>query len=71
MNYPVCGKEARAHIYYCAKCAVYLHEKCWQKRVSVGLIRKSEVKKMVAGYQGTVLTPLCGAGGPGHLHRLV
>jgi hypothetical protein len=31
---PVCGKEARTHIYYCAKCAVYVHEKCWQKHVA-------------------------------------
>ncbi len=31
MNCPVCRKEARAHIYYYAKCAVYEHEKCWQK----------------------------------------
>jgi hypothetical protein len=29
----VCGKEARAHICYCAKCAVYVHEKCWQRHV--------------------------------------
>lgn len=27
MNCPICGKEARAHIYYCAKCGVYVHEK--------------------------------------------
>jgi len=31
MNCPVCRKEARTHIYYYAKCAVYVHEKCWQK----------------------------------------
>ncbi len=35
MNYPVCRKEARAHIYYCAKCAVYVHEKYWRKHVAV------------------------------------
>ena len=34
MKCPVCGKEARAHIYYCSKCAVYVHEKCWQKHVA-------------------------------------
>jgi len=34
MKCPVCGKEARAHIYYFAKCAVYVHEKCWQKHVA-------------------------------------
>ena len=27
MKYPVCGKDARAHIYHCAKCAVYVHKK--------------------------------------------
>jgi uncharacterized membrane protein len=27
-------KEAKANIYYCAKCAVYIHEKCWQKHVA-------------------------------------
>jgi len=30
----VCGKEARTHIYYCAKGAVYVHEKCWRKNVA-------------------------------------
>jgi len=34
MKCPVCGKEARAHIYYCARCAVYVHEKCWQEHVN-------------------------------------
>jgi len=34
MNCPVCGKEARAHIDYCAKCGVYAHENCWQKHVA-------------------------------------
>ena len=34
MKCPVCGKDARAHIYYCARCAVYVHEKCWQKHVA-------------------------------------
>ena len=33
MKCHVCGKEPRAHIYYCAKCAVYVHEKCWQRHV--------------------------------------
>ena len=33
MRCPVCGKEARVRIYYCASCAVYVHEKCWQKHV--------------------------------------
>jgi len=28
MKCPVCGKDARAHIYYCARCAVYVHERC-------------------------------------------
>jgi len=27
------GKEARAHIYYRAKCAAYVHEKCWRRHV--------------------------------------
>ncbi|MFC1988958.1 hypothetical protein ACFLVW_00050 [Chloroflexota bacterium] len=34
MNYPVCGKEAKAHIYYCAKHTIYVHEKCWQKHAA-------------------------------------
>ena len=34
MNCPVCSKDARTHIYYCAKCAVYIHEKCWQEHVA-------------------------------------
>jgi len=33
MKCPVCGKDARAHIYYCARCAVYVHEKCWRKHL--------------------------------------
>jgi len=35
MKCPVCGKDARAHIYYCARCAVYVHEKCWPKHVEM------------------------------------
>jgi len=31
MNCPICHKEARVYIYHCAKCAVYVHEKCWQR----------------------------------------
>ncbi len=34
MNCPVCGKEAKAHIVHCAKCAVYVHEKCWAKHAA-------------------------------------
>ena len=34
MKCPVCGKEARVRIYCGAKCAVYEHEKCWQKHVA-------------------------------------
>ena len=30
MKCPVCGKDAGVDIYYCARCAVYVHEKCWQ-----------------------------------------
>ena len=33
MNCPVCGKEARVHIYYGAKYAVYVHTDYWQKHV--------------------------------------
>ena len=33
MKCPACGKEAGAHIYYCAKCAVYVHERCWHRYV--------------------------------------
>ncbi len=42
MNCPVCGKEVRAHIYHCAKCAVYVHEKCWQKHVAMAHKEKRE-----------------------------
>jgi uncharacterized membrane protein len=34
MKCPVCGKRIAAHVVYCAKCAVYVHEKCWQKHVA-------------------------------------
>lgn len=34
MNCPVCRKEARARLYYCAKCAVYVHTKCWEKHIA-------------------------------------
>lgn len=33
MKCPVCGKEARVHIYYCARCGVYVHEACWRRHV--------------------------------------
>jgi len=33
MKCPVCGKEARVHIYYCARCGVYVHEECWRRHV--------------------------------------
>ena len=33
MKCPVCDKEARIHIYCCAKYAVYVHEKCWRRHV--------------------------------------
>ena len=35
MSCPVCGKEAKAHIYHCTKCAIYVYEKCWQEHVAV------------------------------------
>ena len=31
MNCPVCGKEARARVYRCAKCATLVHVACWPK----------------------------------------
>jgi|DewCreStandDraft_4_1066084.scaffolds.fasta_scaffold09875_9 hypothetical protein len=31
MKCPVCGQDARTHIVYCVKDAVYVHEKCWRK----------------------------------------
>jgi len=34
MKCSVCRKEARAHIYYCARCAVYVHERCWRWHVT-------------------------------------
>lgn len=34
MNCPVCHKEARVHIYHCAKCGVYVHQACWKKHVA-------------------------------------
>jgi hypothetical protein len=33
MKCPVCGKDARAHVYYCAACGVYVHEKCWKEHM--------------------------------------
>lgn len=33
MNCPICDQEIRAHVYYCARCGVYVHEKCWEKHV--------------------------------------
>lgn len=35
MNCPVCHKKAVARLYYCARCAVYVHVACWQKHVAV------------------------------------
>ena len=35
MKCPACEKDIRAHVYYCAKCAVYVYEKCWQKHVEM------------------------------------
>lgn len=29
MKCPICGKEARTHIYHCSTCNVYVHERCW------------------------------------------
>lgn len=34
MKCPVSGKEARAHIYYCAKYPVYVNEKRWQEHIA-------------------------------------
>jgi hypothetical protein len=34
MKCPICKQDAKAHLYYCARCAVYVHEKCWQKHVA-------------------------------------
>jgi len=34
MDCPICEKEAKAHIYYCAKCATCLHEKCWPEHLA-------------------------------------
>ena len=31
MKCPICKQNAIAHLYYCARCAVYVHEKCWRK----------------------------------------
>ncbi len=30
MKCPVCKKEANTHVYHCAACGVYVHEKCWK-----------------------------------------
>ena len=35
MNCPVYGKEARAHIYYFAKCGICVREKCWPEHKAV------------------------------------
>ena len=34
MKCPIYGKEASIYVYYCARCAIYLHEKCWQKHMA-------------------------------------
>lgn len=34
MKCPVCKKDARAHIYHCARCGVYVHDKCWPKHAA-------------------------------------
>ena len=34
MKWPAFNNDARTHIYYCAKCAVYVHEKCWNEHVA-------------------------------------
>ncbi len=34
MNCPVCGKKAVVRLYYCAKCAVYVHVTCWKKHAA-------------------------------------
>jgi hypothetical protein len=34
MKCPICEKEARARLYHCAKCAVYVHTACGQKHVT-------------------------------------
>lgn len=31
MKCPVCKADARVHIFYCAACGVYVHEKCWNE----------------------------------------
>ena len=33
MTCPVCGKEARARVYYCARCGGYMHGECWREYV--------------------------------------
>jgi ribosomal protein L37AE/L43A len=43
MNCPVCGKEAKTRVYWCAKCAVLVHEGCWAKHVEVAHPKKSPV----------------------------
>jgi hypothetical protein len=35
MKCPVCGKDANAKIYHCARCGVYAHTTCWQKHVHI------------------------------------
>jgi len=31
MNCPVCGKRVDAKLYYCARCAEYVHTACWEE----------------------------------------
>jgi|GEM_PF-532677 len=35
MNCHVCGKEARARVYWCAKCAALVHVVCWPRHKAV------------------------------------
>jgi hypothetical protein len=40
MKCPVCGKEAKSRLYYCARCAVYVHTKCWDEYVEIAHNKK-------------------------------
>ena len=33
MKCPVCGQEAKAHIFHCVQCDAYVHEKCWKQHM--------------------------------------
>lgn len=49
MNCPVCSKEARARVYWCAKCAALVHVACWARH-NAAAHQESEAKSRISPY---------------------